>query len=182
MIYLMSTLFTVGSDVNPCLANGGKGPCQQVCTYLEQGYHCSCLPEWQLSINQHSCFKPGQDDCVYGCSGNGVCLQGGHCDCQFGWRGPSCSEAVCYNFANCFGHGNCIAPNECDCLVGWGGSPALLISAPFIGRVRRVQNILVVVGAILPRNVRLAVDSVPTIRAQHRSVNLGCTIRALLLL
>ena len=62
------------------------------------------------------------------------------------------------------------------------GLPALLISAPFIGRVRRVQNILVVVGAILPRNVRLAVDSVPTIRAQHRSVNLGCTIRALLLL
>ena len=118
----MSILFTVGTDVNPCLTNGGKGPCQQVCTYFKQAYYCSCFPGWKLSINKHSCFKPGQDDCVNNCSGNGVCLQGGHCDCQFGWLGPSCSEAVCYNFANCFGHGDCITPNQCDCLVGWGGA------------------------------------------------------------
>ena len=119
----MSTFLAVGIFENPCLANDGRGPCQQVCTYIDQTFHrCSCFPGWELSVNQHSCFRPGQDDCVNNCSGNGVCLEGGRCDCQFGWLGPSCSEAVCYNFANCFGHGDCIAPNQCDCLVGWGGA------------------------------------------------------------
>ena len=121
MLCVCCSFLTVGNEMNLCLPNGGKGPCQQVCTYTEPAYHCSCFPEWTLSVNKHSCHKTGQGNCVNNCSGHGVCLHGGYCDCQFGWRGPSCSEAVCYAFADCSGHGDCVAPNQCACLISWGG-------------------------------------------------------------
>ena len=43
-------------DVNECLANEGKGPCEQECTNTEGSYRCSCTNGRVDPRNQHSCL------------------------------------------------------------------------------------------------------------------------------
>ena len=43
-------------DINECLTNDGKGPCEDTCTNLKGGYICGCsIPGYRLSDDNHSC-------------------------------------------------------------------------------------------------------------------------------
>ena len=125
-LLLHDSNFCFADTVNlgkPCSKNGGRGDCQFRCNVLVNNrYYCSCDEGYNLAFNQHSCYKKtNTSHCLGECSGNGVCLGSGYCDCQFGWQGETCHEAVCPSFAECSNHGYCLIPNTCACKLGWSG-------------------------------------------------------------
>ena len=56
------------ADINECLANGGKGPCPQVCINTLGSFNCSC----------YQCL-------------NGLCINGS-CQCVSVYSGENCSQ------------------------------------------------------------------------------------------
>lgn len=56
-------------DLNECLMNNGRGPCQDTCRNLIGGYECSCdgLPGTVLSADNHTCHDT--TPCNYNNSG-----------------------------------------------------------------------------------------------------------------
>ncbi|KMQ92041.1 signal cub and egf-like domain-containing protein 2 protein [Lasius niger] len=46
-------------DINECLLNNGRGPCQDTCRNLMGGYKCSCegLPNASLAADNHTCER-----------------------------------------------------------------------------------------------------------------------------
>ena len=36
-------------DINECLPNGGRGPCEQICTNTLGSFDCSCQPGYNVS-------------------------------------------------------------------------------------------------------------------------------------
>ena len=76
---------------------------------------------------------PGRENGGAGCGGNGVCCTKagaslsytpcndvplGHCACDAGFQGSSCSDKFCFD--NCYGNGLC-SDGTCDCQEGWSG-------------------------------------------------------------
>lgn len=45
------------TDVNECLSNDARGPCQDTCTNIDGSYKCSCtkIPGYKLSPDNHTC-------------------------------------------------------------------------------------------------------------------------------
>ena len=115
----------VNTSSDPCEGNGGRGSCQKVCETLNSAYgsyRCRCSIGEILAPNKHTCYRPDRPiDCSGNCSGHGICLGNGLCDCDKGWFGSSCSDPTCYRMARCSGHGDCVAPEVCSCHVGWTG-------------------------------------------------------------
>jgi len=79
---------------------------------------CLCLQGY----SGEDCSHVGKgSECVFNCSGHGVCGGSGDggCACEDGWEGVGCERSVC----QCSGHGACLHPGEtvCFCEDGWGG-------------------------------------------------------------
>ena len=49
----------------------------------------------------------------------GSCAKTNICECEGGWSGVNCDQAIC---SNCSPKGGkCVMPEVCDCLNGWSG-------------------------------------------------------------
>ena len=93
---------------------------------------CSCNPGFYGNDCEMQC--PGREEGGgAGCTGNGVCCTQagsslsytpckdvplGHCACDAGWSGASCSERYCFD--GCYGNGIC-SDGICSCVEGWSG-------------------------------------------------------------
>jgi len=58
--------------------------------------------------------------CPSACSNHGSCLNNYTCQCDNGWLGDSCNQAICSS--GCNGHGSCISPDICLCNSEWYGN------------------------------------------------------------
>ncbi|XP_078574812.1 uncharacterized protein LOC144861014 [Branchiostoma floridae x Branchiostoma japonicum] len=87
-------------DANECQTNGGRGPCDHICTNIHGSYRCSCQAGYQLDANGVSCIDA--DECLTN-GGRGPCdqtctnLDGSYrCSCQAGYQldsdGFSCTD------------------------------------------------------------------------------------------
>ncbi len=48
--------FLFSADVNECVENEGRGPCEQTCENRDGGYVCGCdIPGYVITIDQHTC-------------------------------------------------------------------------------------------------------------------------------
>ncbi|CAH1256822.1 MEGF10 [Branchiostoma lanceolatum] len=120
-------------DVNECVENGGRGPCEQICTNTRGSYTCSCRDGYSLNDDGHAC----DDVCVPNPCVHGSCTRLAStftCMCDAGWEGDICDKAC---GSGTFGHGcsstcHCAAGNSvcatdtgaCSsggCIAGWEG-------------------------------------------------------------
>ncbi|CAH1239231.1 THBS1 [Branchiostoma lanceolatum] len=85
------------SDVDECLENGGRGPCDQVCIDLLGSYRCSCRDGYELSADGFACVYA--DKCRSSPCLNGATCLGGigdyTCQCPSGFKGDNCEFATC---------------------------------------------------------------------------------------
>ena len=44
-----SNILLISPDINECLPNGGRGPCDQICTNTIGSFSCSCQPGYAVS-------------------------------------------------------------------------------------------------------------------------------------
>eukprot|EP00929_Paragymnodinium_shiwhaense_P067970 TRINITY_DN34164_c0_g1_i1.p1 TRINITY_DN34164_c0_g1~~TRINITY_DN34164_c0_g1_i1.p1 ORF type:complete len:761 (-),score=189.76 TRINITY_DN34164_c0_g1_i1:75-2357(-) len=114
---------------NDLVALDTQLPCPNSC-----GHHglcmnelfCRCtVPGW----SGHDCEQPLV--CAADCGPHGACAQSGHCVCENGWTGPTCSlELGCPSAAlssggrglECGGRGLCMASGMCKCVAGYTGA------------------------------------------------------------
>lgn len=63
------------------------------------------------------------EPCPAMCSGNGICLESGYCNCEIGWSGLDCSIETCpLNCSQHLGQGMCDAHlSACICSPGFAG-------------------------------------------------------------
>ncbi|KAL0478544.1 hypothetical protein AKO1_008136 [Acrasis kona] len=64
---------------------------------------------------------------MYPCSNNGICLNNGTCQCNYGYGGASCSYFTCFgvqmsNSSACSGNGACTSIDTCVCNSGYSGT------------------------------------------------------------
>ncbi|XP_065175947.1 adhesive plaque matrix protein 2-like [Sycon ciliatum] len=78
---------------------------------------CQCLPGYSGRLCKPE-IRPCSGGCVHGMC-NTTRSRQGICQCQDGWSGPTCSQAVCQQPCQ---NGQCVAPNICVCNKGWKGS------------------------------------------------------------
>jgi hypothetical protein len=102
-----------------------------ICFIIEQGFVCNGYDSAEM-------HRAGFDiNCGFGfagpncnevitceelsyCHGHGVCVRGGMCVCNPGWKGESCNQSFCQS--NCSGHGSCLSSGEgCLCDTGYTG-------------------------------------------------------------
>ncbi|KAI8515712.1 hypothetical protein Bbelb_065250 [Branchiostoma belcheri] len=83
--------------VDECLANGGRGPCDHICTDELGSYRCSCRDGYELGSNNKSCVDT--DDCRSNPCENGATCHDGNgnysCECPSGYKGVDCEFAPC---------------------------------------------------------------------------------------
>ena len=59
-LVIVSVLIKTSADINECLPNGGRGPCDQICTNTLGSFSCSCQPGYAVS--------------GYACNGENMCM------------------------------------------------------------------------------------------------------------
>lgn len=78
------------------------------------------------------------------CNGHGTCMNGGGCECDFGFTGASCSECardfyaypICRNCSantTCNGHGTCSTTGACTCATGFTDAGCDECAPGFVG-------------------------------------------------
>ncbi|MBN3310725.1 FBN2 protein, partial [Amia calva] len=112
-------------------------------------FHSYCCPGWKTlpggnqcivpicrnSCGDGFCSRPNMCTCSSGqiapaCGDKSIqqcnirCMNGGscaedHCQCQKGYTGTYCGQAVCEN--GCQNGGRCVGPNRCACVYGFTG-------------------------------------------------------------
>ncbi|XP_035671994.1 signal peptide, CUB and EGF-like domain-containing protein 2 [Branchiostoma floridae] len=124
-------------DADECLANGGRGPCDQICTDLDGSYRCSCEDGYQLNSDGFSCADVVECDANGGqgyCDPfHGVCQNtpgSYHCYCEPGYELQddlrSCTATDvdgCFADA-CDNGGTCVDGDStlsCTCPTGYKG-------------------------------------------------------------
>ncbi|XP_035688620.1 complement component C1q receptor-like [Branchiostoma floridae] len=119
-------------DIDECLTNGGRGPCDQTCTNLFGSYRCSCTVEYQLDADSVSCSDLDEcDQNLHDCHQRCLNTYGGFsCACVEGFTlnddGKSCSVLDtddCFPGA-CENGGTCVEGNgafSCNCPPGFKG-------------------------------------------------------------
>ncbi|KAI8515760.1 hypothetical protein Bbelb_065730 [Branchiostoma belcheri] len=118
------------TDVDECLANGGRGQCDQICTNEPGSYRCSCRVGYQLDVDGVSCIdvnecSTGLHDCDQRCFNT---YGGFSCGCNDGFYlnddGRTCSDNDdCFPGA-CDNGGTCVDGNHtfsCVCVPGFKG-------------------------------------------------------------
>ncbi|XP_022111716.1 fibulin-1-like, partial [Acanthaster planci] len=77
-------------DVNECLANDGRGPCQHICYNSPGSFSCYCHSGFNLAQDKSSCLR-NQDQC--NCGTHGRCVRNYNtrpmCICYDGYRRSS---------------------------------------------------------------------------------------------
>ncbi|XP_078571595.1 uncharacterized protein LOC144859179 [Branchiostoma floridae x Branchiostoma japonicum] len=119
-------------DIDECLTNGGRGPCDQTCTNLVGSYRCSCTVGYQLDADSVSCTDLDEcDQNLHDCHQRCLNTYGGFsCACVEGFTlnddGKSCSVLDtdgCFLGA-CENGGTCVEGNgafSCNCPPGFKG-------------------------------------------------------------
>ncbi|XP_066302870.1 fibulin-1-like [Branchiostoma lanceolatum] len=85
-------------DVDECLTNEGRGPCDQTCTNLVGSYRCSCTLGYQLNGDGISCIDINEcDEAQHDCEQTCLNIVGGFtcgCDSSFllNADGKTCSD------------------------------------------------------------------------------------------
>ncbi|CAH1239205.1 THBS4 [Branchiostoma lanceolatum] len=102
-------------DEDECLTNGGRGPCDQLCTNEHGSYRCSCQQGYQLDVDSVSCIDTNEcDESQHDCEQTCLNIVGGFtCGCI-----DECSSSPCQNGGTCR---NLINAYSCDCQPGWRG-------------------------------------------------------------
>ncbi|XP_035688625.1 neurogenic locus notch homolog protein 1-like [Branchiostoma floridae] len=117
-------------DADECLTNGGRGPCDQICTNEYGSYRCSCQAGYQLYSDSVSCVDVNEcDEAQHDCEQTCLNIVGSFtCGCEDGFLlsadGKTCSDidecssSPCQNGGTCH---NLINEYRCDCQPGWSG-------------------------------------------------------------
>ncbi|CAH1259274.1 ADGRL2 [Branchiostoma lanceolatum] len=144
-------------DVNECVDNGGRGPCEQICTNTDGSYACSCRDGYILKDDGYAC-----DECLRDVSNceDYICTSPTTSECvqclhnrgpgreayELSHDGRTCRE-LCSWRNTCY-PGDCGANNyrsECTCATQFTGDNCLTITEKptmytCLGKVKRVEN------------------------------------------
>lgn len=103
------------TDTDDCSKYPPRHDCSQVCVNTDVSYECQCNARYSLDSDEKGC-KPvckGKYRCLHG-----VCSGLNKCDCDAGWEGDPCNDAICQ--PTCL-HGRCVSPQDCICMKDWDG-------------------------------------------------------------
>lgn len=74
----------------------------------------------KLQLRKECAQKAGPDpECSRKCNNSGWCNKEGICQCQEGYMGDYCNDALCYPV--CMNNGKCVKPGVCQCNNGFQG-------------------------------------------------------------
>ncbi|XP_019631437.1 PREDICTED: cartilage oligomeric matrix protein-like [Branchiostoma belcheri] len=115
-------------DTDECVINGGRGPCDQICTNEHGSYRCSCQAGYQLDVDGVSCFDINEcDEAQHDCQQTCLNIVGSFtCICDGGFLlnpdGRTCSDIneCAGNNGGCE-HGcvNTMGSYSCTCQSGY---------------------------------------------------------------
>merc|ERR1711871_916086 len=107
------------NGIMPCSGNGYCDDETKICTCNPGYYELSCSRKFEekcegagarlnCTVDECQCVT---SNCMYGCSGHGLCHEDGRCTCDQGYSGLGCERnSLCAN--SCSGHGKCKKDNR----------------------------------------------------------------------